>query len=98
MDLYNEILSEDLHWVSKLSTQRKGHVKARCNDIIEDRGYETEEELLTYLDAFFKKVKSSPFLMGKVEKNNGQRPFRAYFDWLFKENNFLKITEGNYDR
>lgn len=40
----------------------------------------------------FRKVERSNFLKGKNE-----RKWRANFDWIMKETNFIKILEGNYD-
>ena len=40
----------------------------------------------------FKKAEESTFLKGK----NG-RKWKANFDWIMKETNFVKILEGNYD-
>ena len=38
------------------------------------------------------KVTKSKFLTGSADKE-----FKASFDWIFKNENFLKILEGNYD-
>ena len=90
-----------------LSDKRKRLIKARCEEIIKrekvinaisERGLTTEEALLLYFEEYFAKIKSNPFLLGKVERNDGQRPFKASFEWILKEDNFLKIIEGYYDR
>ena len=39
----------------------------------------------------FKKAEASDFLSGRRTK------WKANFDWLIKENNLLKVQEGNYD-
>ena len=38
----------------------------------------------------FKKMESSDFL-------KGAKGFKASFDWVIKESNFIKVLEGNYD-
>lgn len=90
-----------------LSDTRKRLIKARCEEIakrekvrqaISERGLTTEEALLLFFEEYFAKIKSIPFLLGKVERNNGQRPFKASFEWILKGDNFLKIIEGYYDR
>lgn len=106
-ELYNNILSEYLPKATMLSDKRKRLIKARCEEIIKrekvinaisERGLTTEEALLLYFEEYFAKIKSNPFLLGKVERNDGQRPFKASFEWILKEDNFLKIIEGYYDR
>lgn len=105
--LYNHTLSEYLPKVTMLSNTRKKLIKARCEEIakkekvkqaISERGLTTEEALLLYFEEYFVKIKSIPFLLGKVERYNGQPPFKASFEWILKEDNFLKIIEGYYDR
>ena len=44
------------------------------------------------IDAVLKKANASAFLHGR-----NSRSWRATFDWLFDENNFAKVKEGNYD-
>lgn len=43
------------------------------------------------LQSAFKKVEKSDFLKGVG------RDWKASFDWLLKENNLVKVLEGNYD-
>lgn len=70
---------------SKLNTSRKTQIKARWkNDLHEN---------IDEIDAFFRRVESSDFLTGR----NGVRAKPFGIDWIFKEQNFLKIQEGNYD-
>ena len=106
-ELYNNTLSEYLPKATMLSDTRKRLIKARCEEIakrekvrqaISERGLTTEEALLLFFEEYFAKIKSIPFLLGKVERNNGQRPFKASFEWILKGDNFLKIIEGYYDR
>ena len=105
--LYNNTLSEYLPKATMLSGTRKRLIKARCEEIakrekvrqaISERGLTTEEAQLLFFAEYFAKIKSIPFLLGKVERHNGQQPFKASFEWILKGDNFLKIIEGYYDR
>lgn len=107
IELYNYTLSEYLPKATMLSGTRKRLIKARCEEIVKrekvrqailERGLTPEEALLLFFEEYFAKIKSIPFLLGKVERNNGQRPFKASFEWILKGDNFLKIIEGYYDR
>lgn len=106
-ELYNNTLSAYLPKATMLSNTRKRLIKARCEEIakrekvrqaILELGLTPEEALLLFFEEYFAKIKSIPFLLGKVERNNGQRPFKASFEWILKGDNFLKIIEGYYDR
>lgn len=45
------------------------------------------------IQGVFEKAQESDFLCGK-----GARGWKASFDWLIKESNFLKVSEGTYGR
>jgi len=66
--------------VERLSNERKKHINARFKEF----NYDT-------IIAVFKKVGESDFLCGKND-----RAWKANFDWIFNETNFLKIMEGKY--
>jgi hypothetical protein len=77
-------LCPSLPMPSKLSSSRKTQIKARwCNDL---------HRRFDELDAFLKTVEESDFLTGR----NGARDKPFGIDWIFKQQNFLKIQEGNY--
>jgi hypothetical protein len=77
-------LCPSLPMPSKLSSGRKTQIKARwCNDL---------HRSIDELDAFLKTVEASDFLTGR----NGARDKPFGIDWIFKQQNFLKIQEGNY--
>lgn len=87
---YAEILEHYKHLCpslpmpSKLSSDRRTQIKARwCNDL--HRNFDE-------LDAFLKSVEASDFLTGRT----GARAKPFGIDWIFKQQNFLKIMEGNY--
>lgn len=73
----------DLPAIKTVSEQRKQAVKK----ILQKYGPDTVKEVLD-------KAQASKFLTGK--SNNG-RTWKCYFSWIFKEENFIKIWEGNYD-
>ena len=67
--------------VRSLTEKRKRDLKARL------KKYSQEE-----LKEVFKKAEDSDFLSGRTDKWTG-----ATFDWLIKEENIVKVLEGNYD-
>lgn len=48
----------------------------------------SDEEIKTV----FEKAEKSDFLTGKTKPG-----FKAAFDWIMKQSNFIKVLEGNYD-
>ncbi|WP_078467584.1 helix-turn-helix domain-containing protein [Pseudomonas sp. MF6394] len=88
VDLFNKTLP-GLPQVAMLTKDRVTKISARWNDstVHQDLGFWAE---------FFELVGSSPFLMGEGEGRDGNKPFRATFDWLIKPSNFVKVVEGNY--
>ncbi len=79
--LYNTVCLE-LSKVLKLSAKRKKQI-----DKMFSLGYSLED-----FKKVFENTQKSSFLLGKSSNSN----FRANFDWLIEENNFLKVLEGNY--
>lgn len=51
-----------------------------------------DEYGLDKITEVFTKVQASSFLKGE-----GNRGWKASFDWVMKSSNFIKIVEGNYD-
>ena len=66
--------------VRSLSEARRKAIKARLNT------YTIDE-----FKAMFEMAEASPFLKGQ-----GDRNWRANFDWLIKDSNFAKVLDGNY--
>lgn len=96
VELYHRKLPE-LPQVAALSSARKAAMKARwCAAFKEDK-LKTEAEGLDFFDWYFELVHSRPFLLGlKAPTGGRQKPWKATFDWIFKEASFLKVVEGNY--
>ncbi|WP_337158161.1 helix-turn-helix domain-containing protein [Pseudomonas putida] len=86
--LFNELLPE-FPSVVLINKDRSSKIKARWEES------PVHQDLEFWRD-FFTTVKSSAFLMGKVEGKNGAKPFRCSFDWLIAPSNFVKVVEGNY--
>lgn len=79
--IYNETCSSALPRVEKMTEARKRAIDARWKDL----------KTLEAVRAYFERVMRSTFLVGLA----GQ--WRADFDWLLKESNYVKVTEGKYD-
>lgn len=86
ISLYEEILPE-LPKVAKLTEKRKGYIRQR---------WQQDMPNLKNWETFFKFVKKSKFLTGKVVGQNGRPPFRADLEWLCNPTNFTKIAEEKY--
>lgn len=67
--------------ITKLSDARKKSIKARLNTYTIDD-----------FTQLFTKAQASDFLKGKNNRN-----WQANFDWLIKDNNMVKVLDGNYD-
>lgn len=69
---------------------------SRITAITHERTRAVESLLSRYSEAeiktMFEKASKSDFLNGV-----NQRSWKANFDWLINESNFLKVLEGNYD-
>ncbi len=89
VNIYHLALPE-LPAVAILTPGRKKTLQARW------RESEVHRDLSFWAD-YFASVKASRFLMGKAQGKNGDDPFRASFDWLIAQRNFVKVVEGNYN-
>ena len=75
----------DLPRCSSLTESRKRAIRARWNSSLVERDMDRMEN-------FFQRVEAQPFLAGK-----NSRQWRANIDWLFKESNFQKVAEMQYE-
>lgn len=78
---FNSRFAGILPEVKTMSETRRKAVQARIREFGRDS-----------IEAVMEKVGKSAFLTG-----NGNRGWRASFDWIFKPANYAKIAEGNYD-
>lgn len=81
MSLFNKICS-NLPKVTKLSKKRTQLLAKLFK-----AGYTQQE-----FKQVFEMANNSDFLCGKTANST----FRANFDWILNENNFIKVLEGNY--
>ena len=90
VDIYHEVLPE-LSEVLVLNEKRKRYLSARWQ---ENKVHQT----LDFWKDYFAYVRKSQFLMGNSVSTNGNKPFKADFEWLINPNNFVKVIEGKYVR
>jgi hypothetical protein len=83
--LYNRIC-ESLPNVKVLSNGRRNQIRLRWSGYGKKFGIKFFEEL-------FERANDSAFLSGSNGKWKG-----CNFDWLLKEENMIKVMEGNYDK
>lgn len=81
MEYYNSTFKNKLQQIRSMTDMRKKAVKAR----IAQYGKES-------VRAVFNLILQSPFLLGANDRN-----WKCDFDWIFKQANFTKILEGNYN-
>ena len=90
--LYNQVLGQDLGECRKLSPARKTALRSLWNECIKDKDFNDKDEGLAYFKRYFTFVRNTPFLVGK------ETAWKANFDWILKNNNYIKICEGFYNR
>lgn len=74
--------------VQKITGARSAAIRARWRDHPD----------LSFWESFFVRVETSDFLCGRAPPGNGREmPFKADFEWIIKQANFVKILEGRYD-
>ena len=83
IEIWNSKLDDSLGKVVKMSPARERAVKRFLDD------YSLDD-----FKTLVEKAAQSDFLQGR---NQGDRKWRANFDWCLNPNNSCKIIEGNYD-
>ena len=81
MEYYNSTFKDKLQHIKLMTEARKKAVKAR----IAQYGKES-------IRTAFNIILQSPFLLGENNRN-----WKCDFDWIFKQANYTKILEGNYN-
>ena len=81
MNWYNELFKDKLPAIKSMTETRKKAVKARIAQY-------SKESVRTV----FNLVLQSSFLLGGNDRN-----WKCDFDWIFKQTNYTKILEGNYN-
>lgn len=90
--LYNQVLGQDLGECRKLSPARKTALRSLWNECIKDKDFNDKDGGLAYFKRYFTFVRNTPFLVGK------ETAWKANFDWILNNNNYIKICEGFYNR
>ena len=89
---WNEIFSEKLPKITKITEQRKAKINARLplwKKLAEERNCDVQ----TLLKSVFEKIKVSKFLLG-----DNDRGWRADFDWFVKsDQQTIRTLEGGYE-
>ena len=92
LNIWNEIFSEKLPRIAKITEQRKSKINARMplwEKLAEERNCDVE----TLLKLVFEKIKDSKFLLG-----DNDRGWRADFDWFVQsDKQTIKTLEGGYE-
>lgn len=87
LNLYHEFCKE-LNPVEELTPARKQVLGARWD----------KRPTVDFWEKYFKRVSASDFLCGRAPPGPGRStPFKADFEWIIKQENFIKILEGRYD-
>jgi len=95
-DLWDQTLPE-LRAPVVWSESRAAAVRARWREMAGHNHWKTQEEGVEWFARLLRKIRESPFLMGRVpSRDKNQKPFALTFDWLFGPKNFLKVIEGQY--
>lgn len=92
LNIWNEIFSEKLPKIAKITEQRKAKINARM-PLWEKLAKERNCDVETLLKSVFEKIKDSKFLLG-----DNDRGWRADFDWFVQsDKQTIKTLEGGYE-
>lgn len=92
LNIWNEIFSEKLPKITKITEQRKAKIKARL-PLWEKLAEERNCDVQTLLKSVFEKIKQSKFLLG-----DNDRGWRADFDLFIKsDKQTIRTLEGGYE-
>lgn len=92
--LYHECLPM-LPTVRIWSEDRRKMLAARWRTLVNDKGYQSEEEGLGWFKRLFGYIRRSRFLTGETPQKEG-RTWRPDLEWIIKPKNLTKIIEGKY--
>lgn len=95
--LWHEILPE-LPRVNKLSVARQKIVNARWKETFDEEGCKDAKECLEAFRYIFGMIRDSNFLMGRTKRSPGHENWQPTFMWVMKQENFLKVTNRDYER
>lgn len=92
--LYHECLPM-LPTVRIWSEGRRKTLAARWRTLVNDKGYQSEEEGLGWFKRLFGYIRRSQFLTGETPQKEGHT-WRPDLEWIIKPKNLTKIIEGKY--
>lgn len=92
--LYHECLPM-LPTVRIWSEDRRKTLAARWRTLVNDKGYQSEEEGLGWFKRLFGYIRRSRFLTGETPQKEGHT-WRPDLEWIIKPKNLTKIIEGKY--
>lgn len=92
--LYHECLPM-LPTVRIWSEDRRKTLAARWRTLVNDKGYQSEEEGLGWFKRLFGYIRRSRFLAGETPQKEGHT-WRPDLEWIIKPKNLTKIIEGKY--
>lgn len=92
--LYHECLPM-LPTVRIWSEDRRKTLAARWRTLVNDKGYQSEEEGLGWFKRLFGYIRRSQFLTGEIPQKEGHT-WRPDLEWIIKPKNLTKIIEGKY--
>lgn len=92
--LYHECLPM-LPTVRIWSEDRRKTLAARWRTLVNDKGYQSEEEGLGWFKRLFGYIRRSCFLTGETPQKEGHT-WRPDLEWIIKPKNLTKIIEGKY--
>jgi hypothetical protein len=92
--LYHECLPM-LPTVRIWSEDRRKTLAARWRTLVNDKGYQSEEEGLGWFKRLFGYIRRSQFLTGETPQKEGHT-WRPDLEWIIKPKNLTKIIEGKY--
>lgn len=92
--LYHECLPM-LPTVRIWSEDRRKMLAARWRTLVNDKGYQSEEEGLGWFKRLFGYIRRSQFLTGEIPQKEGHT-WRPDLEWIIKPKNLTKIIEGKY--
>jgi hypothetical protein len=76
-----------------MTNMRMKHTRARWLEVcVKDRA--GHDEALSFFRWYFERAEDSDFLTGR--KSNGDRVWKADFEWLMNQSNWVKVIEGKY--
>ena len=97
VELYNSTCT-NLPKVQELTDKRKQAIRLRWNKYATRKDKQGVELGMRVFEELFTKANDSDLLSGRIPDNRGfKKQWRADFDWLLKEDKFIKTLEGGYD-